>query len=787
MAGNTERTATTCESAAWSPSPRLVRLHTRLRETTPGLGAERAFHYTEFFRSRADAIASADIRLARALAYHLQRRSIEIYEDELIVGTHTEHRVGAICHIELTGSHMLEDIFRFHKRSVNPLALEPSVRSKLLRRVIPYWLRRNLVMQAFGLFGRLRYSIDQLNAVRYIINEAGGIAHFLPDYAGLLAVGTEGLRAAALTRAEGQDLTAAQRDFLEARLIALDAIEAFAARYLALAQSRGLERIVRVLERSPRKPATTLHEALQTLWFFQMFLQMESLDQGISLGRLDQILLPVFRMEQGTGAFDATDFRELLCDFSLKLSSVVPLLSQRITRYHGGLPSGQAVTIGGITADGACAANDLTFIMLEVMDRFKVRQPNWHARISERSRPEYVRQVLRVLSGGGGSPALYNDEVIAEALRRRGFPEANLYDYATVGCVEPALPGRSFTSSDAAIVNLPVVLERVLRKRGAARRIRSSESLLCEFEQALRVHIEDLHKDLCAIERAHARFHPTPISSLLVRGCLERARDLTAGGADHNASGIQGAGLADVADSVYAIDQLVFRRGRHTLADFVDGMRCNFQGSRRLEMLRERAASLPAYGNDVADADDIAARVAEIFDRVVSAKTNTRGGPWLPGLYSMTCHRAFGERTGALPSGRRRGEPFADGISCVDGRDRTGPTAFFNSAARLPGFRFANGVNLNVRFDAGLLRDGGPVVLEGLIRSYFARGGMQVQFNVLDPDILLDALQHPERHRNLLVRVSGYCAYFADLSPEMQREIAGRTAHRLGTATSGTS
>lgn len=760
---------------------RLRQLYADHHNAVPALGAERAIHYTEFFKEHARKFPSPHLRMAHALRYHLEQRTIRIFDGELLVGTHTEHRIGAICQIELTGSFMLEDIFHFPTRRVNPLKLDARTRSKLLWGCMPYWFTRNLVMKAFPFIERIRYSIAQLNAKDFIVNEAGGIAHFLPDFEGIIHKGTEGLREETLARFQHAELSAEQRDFLDARLVVIEALEAFASRYKNLARTMGRADLVSLLERSPRKPAATVREALQTIWFFQMVIQIESLDQGISLGRIDQYLMPLYAAEKKSGTIDEDSLKNLLCAFCLKLSEVIPLLSARITQYHGGLPSGQAATIGGLTSDGKCAANALTFAILSVMDEWRVRQPNWHARISKDSSPAYVSEVMRVVAAGGGSPALYNDEVIVEALKERGFPAGHLHNYATVGCVEPAIPGMTFTSSDAAIVNLPLAMERIFKDPARAKKINSLDHLLEEFEREIRRITDALHGSLSAIERAHRLWHPTPFSSLTVDGCLQKTLDLTAGGAVFNASGIQGVGLADVADSIHAINTLVFEKESYTMKALVEAVNADFSSKEKSSrILAERLRALRGYGNGESAPDMIASRVAEIVDRVISGYPNTRGGNWIPGLYSMTAHRAFGARTGALPSGRRKGNAFADGIACVDGHDLSGPTAAFNSAARLPASRFANGVNLNAKFDARLFHGPeGAVVLTALVKSYFQQGGMQVQLNVVDPGILIDAMNNPEKHRNLLVRVSGYCAYFADLSVEMQREIIERTSHGL--------
>jgi len=772
---------------AWSPHPRIQRLAAAHAHAVPAVGVERAIHYTEFHKSQATCHATAQQLAAHSLADHLERRTIRIFDDELIVGTHTEHRIGAICHIEKAGVAMLEDLFRFETRPVNPLAIDSRVRWTLLRSVIPYWLNRNLLRRSFPLLQGVRVAQQLLRGTSFTINEVGGIGHFLPDYESIIALGTEGLRARVLERQARGDLDESQQDFLAASLVALDAIERFADRHRAEAERQGRTDLVALLRNSPRRPAGSLHEALQTIWFFQLVVQVESIDQGISLGRMDQYLHPLYLEEKARGDLDPAGLRDLLAAFCLKLSEVIPLFSERATRFFAGLPTGQALTIGGVDAAGDDASNELTFAFLDVMDGFKTRQPNWHARISRCSAPDYVGRVVAVIANGGGSPALYNDDVILPAMVKRGVDPAKVWNYATVGCVEPALSKESFTSSDAALFNLAINLEWTLTDREppesaeragrpGLRGIGSMDELFERFERQTASQLARLEECLDPIERANAEFFPTPCSSLTILGCIDRATDLSAGGAPYNASGIQAVGIADVANSLAAIEQLVFVDGKYTLEEIAGACADDFAGH---DFLRARALQVAKFGNDDERVDRWAERVTAMFDRLVSAHTNTRGGAWMPGFYSMTCHQGFGQKTGALPSGRRAGKPLADGLAPVDGSDVLGPTASLNSVARLDHRRFGNGINLNIKFDADTVAgEEGRTVLEALLRGYFDQGGMQVQLNVLDPSVLEQAMADPDRHRNLLVRISGYSAYFVDLTPEMQREIIDRSRQR---------
>ncbi len=769
------------QAKAWSPSPRIQRLLDAHNKSVPGLGAERAIHYTEFYKRFGKQYASAAIRKAQALADHLKRRTINIYPGELIVGSHTEHRIGAICQIEYAGLVALEDLFRFEKRPVNPLHVDPAARKQLALTVMPYWLTRNLTATAFPAMQGIGYAYEQLNAKQFVINEAAGIAHFAPNYAELVRLGTDGIRAKIEKVRSEPSLSERQRDQLSANLIALQAVEDFAGRYRTLALAEGNQSIADLLSRVPRQPPRTMQEALQSIWLFQLVIQIESLDQGISLGRIDQYLYPIYQREKQKDDFDADKTRDLFCAFCIKLSEVIPLFSERATQFFSGLPSGQAATLGGTDQEGRDASNELSFLLLDVVDKFKTRQPNWHARLSPQSGGKFSRRVFEVIANGGGSPALYNDEVITKALHKR-FPGAeNVWNYATIGCVEPAIAGETFSSTDAAIFNLAAILENILLPKDAAGRrklheIQSMDQLLDALAAELRRQLDRLQDCLGHIETANREFHPVPFSSLLVTGAIKTATDLTAGGAKYNASGIQGVGIADLADSLAAIEKLVFADKRLSLTDLVLACRDNFE---KQSELRARLLSVEKFGNDQGRANYFAFHVAKMFEQEICHRRNTRGGPWVPGLYSMTCHRAMGEKMSALPSGRMRGEALADGISACDGSDRLGPTALLNSAVALDHALFGNGVNLNIKFDAGTLKgEAGAAVLEGLIKGYFDKGGMQVQINVLDPELLLDARNNPQKHRNLLVRVSGYSAYFVDLTPAMQDEIIARTRLR---------
>jgi formate C-acetyltransferase len=347
---------------------------------------------------------------------------------------------------------------------------------------------------------------------------------------------------------------------------------------------------------------------------------------------------------------------------------------------------------------------------------------------------------------------------------------------------------RSFLSTDAALFNLPLCLELALnggRRFGHRRRIgvatpaaeqcRSTAELIELFRLQLEFAITRLLADLRTVEEANAHWHPTPLTSLLVDGCLAAASDVTAGGAVYNGSGIQGVGVVEVGDSLAAVEAVVFQARRASMAELIHACR---EGFHQHDTLRARLRKAPKYGNDDFFADRFVACVMERFSACLAGQCNTRGGDYAAGFYSVTAHHAFGEAVGALPSGRLAGAPFSSGLSPGNGLDRAGPTAALRSATRLPLHLARNGVNFNLKLDPWVV-DGadGTRRLQELIDGGLAAGCMQMQVNVLSPQILIEARDYPGRYPGLLVRVSGYSAYFDDLSPEMKQEVIDRTLH----------
>lgn len=771
-------------------SQRFKRIKKELLSTQVALCPERAYLVTDFFKHHDDASEPMVLRKAKALRHILRHKSVHIYPDELIAGNVGSKRISALLQPELSSVFMGGDLLWIGRRKTTPLSAPWSDRLRLLFRVFPYWLFRNMPFRAFRPHYRefLRYALEQLNATYYLINEAGGIGHFLPNYEKMLKLGVRGY----LETIEGKegDVHRGARIACEGLVEYAERVAQEADRLAAREEDPGraaeLEEIASICHRVPNGPAETFHEALQSLWLTHLAVNLEGLNSAISFGRMDQYLYPYYQRDLGAGRITPERARELLLCFSAKAAEHVFLLSEKVSQYHGGYLVAQAAIVGGTDREGNDVVNDLTYLLLDVMEESGLRDPNYQARIHSGSPEEYVRRVADVARKGNGMPALFNDGAAVPSLVAHGYPPEEARDYAVVGCVELALPGKSFFSTDAGLLNIPLCLELALNcgKRLKGRRrvgadtadpalFTSMEHVIEAFREQVEFMAARMVRDLQVVEKGNRDYHPTPFSSLLVDGCMESGRDVTAGGATYNSSGVQGVGVGDVADSLAALDEVVFRTRKHSMSQVLKALRGNFgsHGEIRADLLRA-----PKYGNDHPLPDGYADLVVRVFHSALTVHRNTRGGPYVPGFYSVTCHVAFGSKMGALPSGRKAGEPFAASLGPANGKDRLGPTALLNSVAHVDSTLSPNGYATNLRFDPeAVAGDRGVNILVGLVKGFFELGGLEMQLNVLDPEMLEDACRNPGKYPELVVRVAGYCARFDDLPDAAKRDIIART------------
>ena len=791
-------------------TPRIDRLRTTMLAEPYSICLERPQlllrfrHSTEGKRASKEHPAAAR---AAALAYLLSHRTPHIYDDELLIGNMSSKRIGANYYPEGGSVNILEDLPRWNKRRV-PLAMTAGEKRKLLLLGLR-GVRSSIGGLALLRHGRTSHFLDFFRAQRYFITEEAGISHQVVDYHTVVHRGLQPLaaeasaRLAADTLEDGTPLDDGNRAFFTSVMRITEGIRALAANLADEAERlagvggttderRGeLRAAATVCRHVPLGPSRTFHEGLQACWLIHLALNMEDFEQGLSFGRLDQILLPLYRADVDAGRLTEEGAVELLASFCLKTNETIPLYSERVDRYFSGFGVAQGITLGGTDAAGDDATNELSCLILDAYAQIRMREPALHARVHPGTPDEFLRRCAGVVQLGTSKPSFFGDAAVVPALQQVGITEEHARDYAVIGCVEMASQGRTYNSSDAALFNLPLCLELALNEgrqfAGGARvgaatppvaGMTSFEDVVDAFRAQVADGVGDMAKVIGWLEAEYAVHRTTPVNSMLTDGCLASGKDVTWGGARYNLTSIQCAGLADAGESLLAIRKLVYEQQRFDMPTLVSILRDNFKGQDILRAeLRHR---FPRYGNGDAEADGAVQLAADVYTDAVTAHHNSRGGRWVPGFYSMTCHHGFGQRTGALPSGRLAGERLSNGFSPVDGADRQGPTSLLHSAASLDTRRWANGGALNVKFDKRTVAgEKGRDALAALVGGYMDSGGMQVQVNVLDGETLRRAQQDPESHRGLVVRVAGYCANFTDLQPEVQDEIIARTVHGL--------
>ena len=786
--------------------PRLARLHNELLTARKSVCVERARYLTEYMKGPHVWFEPAVVRRAKAVSHILKKASVRIYPDELLVGNLTSKRVGAIIYPEFLGLLIWPELGNLADRGGNSLHVTQAEREELEKDIFPFWPDKVLMDYADDftsppmpvyLLGRFGF---------FLLTEAGGISHTAPDFEKLLRVGLNGIMAEARQRIADLDGPLGtnpdglrKRPFYKAVEVACQGVVEFAQRYraeaLAMAETESdrvrkaeLLEIARICGKVPAKPAETFHEALQSLWFLEVALHQENYEQALCLGRLDQYLYPYYRRDIERGVLTKERAIELLGCLFVKLSEFVPLFSDYLAPFFSGFPANPAITFGGLTPVGEDATNELTYTILDTREVLKTRHPNLHARIHEKSPEEYLQRAVEVLKSGGAMPAFVNDEVIIPALAEKGIREEDARDYVVIGCVEISVPRKTFGSTDAALMSLPICLDMALRDgycpvmqekigvgTGDPLGFRNMDDVVEAFRRQVSWLVDQMVTGLNALSLAHEQLYPSPLLSSLTEGCLDKGKDVTAGGAVYNFTTVQGVGAADVANSLATIDRLVFAERQVSMEQLLKALEDGFEGHDDVYRLVNR---VPRYGNDNEAADRHARLAAQIFCQEVARHRNTRGGLYLPGFLSMTTNEGFGKFVGALPSGRRAFQTFANGLSPCDGSDMKGPTACLKSIAKIDYSLAAGGVSVNMKFSpVDLSGEEGTRILSALIRGYFELGGMHLQVNLVGRETLLDAQLNPQKYADLMVRVSGYSAYFVDLTKEVQDEIIARTEH----------
>ncbi len=833
------------EIADIKKTDRIDRLISNLFAKMPEIESARAKLITESYR-RTEAEPMI-LRRAKAFVHILENIPIIIREDELVVGSSTIAPRGCQTYPEFSYEWLEAEFDTVAVRSADPFYISEEAKREI-KEADRYWKGKTTSELATSYMAPETLTAMEHNMFtpgNYFYN---GVGHVTVQYEKVLAIGFEGIRAEAerlLAECDMGDGDYARRSrFLQAVILSCNGVIAYAGRYAALAEEMAsscgdaarkaeLLQISANCRKVPAKGAETFYEACQSFWFVQQLLQLESSGHSISPGRFDQYMYPYYERDRKNGTLSREFAQELMDCIWVKLNDLNKCRDAVSAEGFAGYSLFQNLIAGGQNGDGVDVTNDLSFMCIQASMHVQLPQPSFSVRVWNGSPHEFLIRAAELTRTGVGLPAYYNDEVIIPALVSRGLTLQDAREYNIIGCVEPQKAGKTEGWHDAAFFNMCRPLELVFSQgmdKGVqvglptrpVEEMQDFEEFYNAYKEQMNYMIKLLVNADNAIDAAHAQRCPLPFLSCMVDDCMKRGLSVQEGGAVYNFTGPQGFGVANMADSLYAVKTLVFEEHKATLKEFREALATNYGKGLTREMAGDMTARIaaglkaegqeigekevavimktvmeasempavkekgerllkliegvPKFGNDIPEVDAFARDVAYTYTRPLQEYKNPRGGIFQAGLYPVSANVPLGAQTGATPDGRLAGTPVADGVSPSAGKDVNGPTAAANSVARLDHFIASNGTLFNQKFHPSALsgREGLEKFV-ALIRAYFDQKGSHMQFNVVSRETLLDAQKNPEKYKHLVVRVAGYSALFTTLSRSLQDDIINRT------------
>jgi pyruvate formate-lyase/glycerol dehydratase family glycyl radical enzyme len=782
---------------------RVSRLRQQSIEARPCISSERAELITTFYQSDVPLRESAPVCRALAFRHLMENKTICINDGELIVGEKGPAPKATPTYPELC-CHSLQDLQVLNDREKIPFAVSEEVRRVYREKIIPFWSGKTMREKIFR-------EMDEPWRHAY---EAGVFTEFMEQRSpGHTVLDSKIYRKGMLDFMQDiqnslQDLdffndpqACARQEELQAMLICVKALIRFAERHaekardLAARESNPrrkaeLERIADVCSRVPAHAPRDFWDALQYYWFVHLGVTTEMNPwDSFCPGRLDQHLYPFYKKGLEEGTLTTDQARELLQCFWIKFNNQPAPPKVGVTAAESGTYTDFAqINTGGTKEDGSDGVNEVTYLVLDVIEEMRLVQPSSSIQISKKNPDRFIKRAARIIRTGFGQPSVFNCDLIVQELIRMGKSVADARTGGSSGCVEVGAFGK-----EAYILtgyfSLPKVLELTLNngtdprtgkkvgiETGEPAQFGTYEQLFEAYRRQVNYLIDVKIRGNNIIERLYATYMPAPFLSVLIDDCIARGQDYHGGGARYNTNYIQGVGVGTITDSLTAIKYHVFDKKTVSMAQLLTALRANFEGDEGLhQTLRQRT---PKYGNDDDYADDVMRSVFETYFQAVDNRPTMRGGRYRINLLPTTVHVYFGHVCGATPDGRKAGVPLSEGISPVQGADRQGPTAVLKSAAKMDHAR-TGGTLLNMKFNPQVLEgDDGLESFKDLIRAYFRLDGHHIQFNVVDAETLRKAQARPEEYQNLIVRVAGYSDYFVDLGKDLQNEIIARTEQR---------
>jgi formate C-acetyltransferase len=783
---------------------RIRKLRERSVSTRPYITPERAVLITKFYAGEgANQSSSTPVKRALALKYLLEHKQIFIGDGELIVGERGPAPKAVPTYPEIC-CHSLQDLEILNSRKKTPYAVDEVTKRIYKEKIIPFWRGKSIRGIIFG----------QMSEEWKAAYEAGVFTEFLEQRApGHTVLDDKIYRKGLLDFKKDIKKSMRSLDFLtdpeaykrmeelKAMEIVADALICYAKRHADkaremqktendAARKKELERIADVCAHVPAKAPRDFWEALQYYWFVHLGVISElNLWDAFNPGRLDQHLYPFYKegLEQGTLTREKAE--ELLQLFWIKFNNQPAPPKVGVTAEESSTYNDFAlINTGGVKADGSDGVNELSYLILDVVEEMRLMQPSSMVQISKKTPDSFLKKAVCVIREGFGQPSVFNTDAIIQELLRQGKSIEDARNGGASGCVETGAFGKE-SYILTGYFSMPKILEITLNngldprtkrniglETGDPAEFGSFDEVINAFQRQLNYFVDVKIKGNNVIERLYAEHLPAPLLSLLIDDCISKGKDYNDGGARYNTNYIQGVGLGTITDSLTAIKYEVFDKKNVRIKELLGALKANFDGHENLrQMLLNKT---PKYGNDDDYADQIMRTVFEIYYGAVDGRPNTKGGYHRINLLPTTVHVYFGKVLGATPDGRKAGEPVSEGVSPVQGADRRGPTAVIKSVSKIDHLR-TGGTLLNQKFAPELLEDEqGMDKLGYLIRTYFRLDGHHIQFNVISADTLREAQKHPEKYTDLLVRVAGYSDYFVDLSTELQNEIIKRTEHK---------
>ncbi|KPK94853.1 MAG: pyruvate formate-lyase [Anaerolineae bacterium SM23_ 63] len=791
---------------------RVFKVREDLMQLTPMICSERATIITESY-GETEGLPMI-IRRAKALDKILGEMSIYIEDDQLIVGNQASMGRAAPIFPEYSINWIIDELDAFDKRPGDIFTISEGAKQSL-NSIYDYWKGKTHKDEV----SRTMTETNQLAEKQGVIHRGGismsGDGHIIPNHEKILSKGFGWYIDTAQRKLSELDNTDPasenKQEFYQAAIIALNASIKFAARFASQARNQAaeeedprrkdeLETIAQICDRIPENAPQSFHEALQMVYFCHLIMMIESNGHSFSFGRFDQYMYTFYQVDIDAGTLDPEEALELLSLFFIKLNTLNKVRPWDHTEFGVGYPLYSNLMVGGIRPDGTDGTNELSYLCIQAVDQVQLPEPNFSVRYWEGSPRRLLAEAAKLIRKGFGMPSMFGDETVVKALGYIDIPEEVARDYASIGCVEVGIPGKwTHRATGMSYINMGKILELVLNNgfdpktgirllsvnEGKDQQVgfNSYDELFTSWKKFLKFYTDLAVESDRICDRSLQKHDKDPFASTLVDDCLERGMTLKDGGATYDFISHSTVGPTTVGDSLTAIKKLVYDDKILTLGELKDAMAANWKGI-QAQKIQKLARSAPKFGNDDDYVDKIVASVYESYLELLPEYRTERHGKGPIGCgYTMSTSNIssnvpYGMDVGATPDGRFAGEPLNEGASICRGADREGPTAAVKSISKLPNSKMAGGQLLNMKFSPGLLKGNENLdKFVSFLEAFRQLNGFHVQFNVIDRDTLIDAMENPREYPNLMVRVAGYCALFTSLMPEVQEDIIKRTEY----------